>query len=61
MESYCKYKKDQGYDFPETWKDFEKKHKFIYDGIELEVTNAFSYLGIVFSPTGLFNKAQRQL
>ena len=38
-----------------------KKHKFIYDGIELEITNAFSYLGIVFSPNGLYNKAQRQL
>ena len=24
MGTYCKYKKDQGYDFSETWKDFEK-------------------------------------
>ena len=38
-----------------------KKHEFIYDGTELEITYASSYLGIVFSPNGLYNKAQRQL
>ena len=40
--------------------DFRKEHKFIYDVIELKVTNAFSYLGIGFSQNGLSNKAQRQ-
>ena len=32
--------------------------KFYYNGIEIEIVNTFSYLGIVFSPGGSFSNTQ---
>ena len=38
-----------------------QQYKWYYNGVELEFTNAYSYLGIVFTPNGNFIKAQTKL
>ena len=35
-----------------------QQYKWYYDGVELEITKAYIYLGTVFTPNGNFIKAQ---
>ena len=38
-----------------------QQYKWYYNGVELEITKAYSYLGIVFTPNGNFIKTQTKL
>ena len=38
-----------------------QQYRWYYNGVELEITKAYSYLGIVFTPIGNFIKAQTKL
>ena len=47
--------------FNKPGRSYALKFKFYVDGEEIDIVAEYCYLGVVFQPSGLFNKAQDYL